>query len=211
MLIKIGIADDHQLFLKSLSLLITSFGSFEVTVEATSGLDFLKKLATHNGSCDLALIDVDMPVMDGAEITRTISQQYPLIKSVALSMKDDDKSIVKMLKAGCCAYLLKDMHPQELERALNEVHAKGYYNADTLNLRYRRIIVNEPYAPQISSREIEFLQLASSDLTYKQIAVAMKLTERTIDSYREALFEKFKVQSRVGMVLEAIRQKLVKI
>jgi DNA-binding NarL/FixJ family response regulator len=126
-------------------------------------------------------------------------------------MKDDDRSIISMLQAGCCAYLLKDIDTGELEKALEEVYTKGYYNSDIVNINYRRLILaaNENVSPTLSEREKVFLQLACSDLTYKQIAAEMHLSERTIDGYREALFEKFKVQSRVGMVLEALRRKIV--
>jgi len=128
-----------------------------------------------------------------------------------LSMKDDDDTILGMIRNGCCAYLLKDIHPYELEKALHEVHTKGYYNGDVYNLNYRRIVRNALHKDQvvISDREQTFLQLACSDLTYKEIAAKMNLAERTIDGYREALFGKLNVQSRVGMVLEALKLQLV--
>jgi DNA-binding NarL/FixJ family response regulator len=209
--ITIAIADDHQLFLKSLCILISSLGQFDIVADALNGKDLLQKLEAGHLQPDVALIDVNMPVMDGVETAAQLAQKYPLTKIVALSMKDDDNTIISMLKAGCCAYLLKDIHPTELERALVEIHNKGFYNADTLNLRYRRLIVKSEAdkAFILSEREKQFLQLACSDLTYKQIAVQMHVSERTVDGYREALFEKLNVQSRTGMALEAIRRNLV--
>ena len=211
MKISIGLADDHQLFMKSLAVLINTFPEFEVIVEALQGEDLLRKLAVMPVKPDILLIDVNMPVLDGVKTTERIFSEYPLIKAVALSMKDDDQSIIRMLKAGCCAYLLKDIHPDELEKALKEVYGKGFYNADTANLNYRRLILKAGEKEQLSlsQREQQFLQMACSDLTYKQIASEMCLAERTIDGYREVLFEKLKVKSRVGMVLEAIRRNLV--
>lgn len=209
--IRVAIADDHQLVTKSLMALINTFPGFEVVADAVNGEDLLRKLGLLKEGPDILLVDVNMPVMDGPSTTRVVAAQYPLIRSVALSMKDDDVSIIGMLKAGCCAYLLKDIHPDELERALKEVYAKGLYNGDAANVNYRRLIVsaNKEVQTKLTAKELTFLQLACSDLTYKQIANQMYLSERTIDGYRESLFEKMKVQSRVGMVLEGLRAGLI--
>lgn len=211
MKINIGIADDHQLLLHSLAALIGNFGKFEVTLQAVNGKELLQRLTVMPQVPDIILVDVTMPVMDGPTTVKELTRDYPLIKTIALSMKHDDIVVISMLRAGCCAYLLKDIHPSELERALIQVHEKGYYNADFANINYRRLIVtSSDYKPaQLNERELAFLQLACSDLTYQQIADQMSLSERTIDGYRASIFEKFGVKSRVGMAMEAIRRKLV--
>jgi len=210
MKIKIGIADDQQLFLRSLSNLISSFNDFEVVCEALNGEELLKCLASLSTMPDIILTDVRMPVMDGPTAVAKISIAHPGIRMVALSMKEDDHSILSMLRAGCSAYLLKDVHPRDLEKALLEVHNTGYYNSDTLSLHYRRLLRRgENDEIKLTDREKTFLQLACSDFTYKEIAAKMFLSEKTIDGYREALFLKLNVKSRVGMALEAIRQELV--
>jgi DNA-binding NarL/FixJ family response regulator len=211
MKIALGIADDQQLFLKSLGTLINTFPQFEVVIDALNGEELIKKMLTRQNQPEILLVDVNMPVMNGPATARAIFEKFPAIKMVALSMKDDDTTIIEMIKAGCCAYLLKDIHPDELEKALLEVYNKGYYNADACNLNYRRLIIHSERkeATGLTGKEKEFLRLACSDLTYKQIASQMHLAERTIDGYRESLFDKLNVQSRVGMALEAVRQKLV--
>jgi DNA-binding NarL/FixJ family response regulator len=213
MKIAVGITDDHQLFLKSLSVLINSFGNFHVTLEALNGQELLQKLAALPEPPEILLIDVNMPVMAGVTTVQQVAEKYPLIRMIALSMKDDDNTIINMIRAGCNAYLLKDIHPEELERALQEVHSKGLYNADAFNINYRRLLNHGRHGNEValSDKEKIFLQLACSDLTYKQIASEMHLSERTVDGYRESLFEKLNVQSRVGMALEAIRRDLVKL
>jgi len=213
MKITIGIADDHQLFLKSLAVLIDGFSGFEVIVEALNGEELLKKMDLLKTVPDILLIDVNMPVMDGPATLDAVAKKYPAAKTIALSMKDDDITIIRMLQVGCCAYLLKDIHPSELEKALMEVYRRGYYNADATNLNFRRLIIkaSERQDFSLSANEKVFLRLACSDLTYKQIAGEMCLSERTIDGYREILFEKLCVKSRVGMALEAIRLGLVKL
>ncbi len=212
-MIRIGIVDDHQLFVKSVSLMLTTFKDYKVVIEALNGKDLQEKLAKSNDLPDIMLVDVNMPVMNGVETVKWLSTAYPQVKLVALSMNDNDQVIIDMIRGGCCAYLLKDTHPDELEKALNEIHLKGYYNADASNINYRRLLKAEQDKEllNLSEKEKIFLQHACSDKTYKQIAAEMGLSERTIDGYRETLFQKMKVQSRVGLCLEAVRRDIVKL
>lgn len=211
MKITIGIIDDHILFTKSLSLMLESFNDYTVVIEARNGKDLQERMLQKTNIPSIMLIDVNMPVMNGLETAKWLNAQYPQIKLVALSMNDNDKVIIDMIKAGCCAYLLKETHPDELEKALLEINTRGYYNADASNINFRRLLTSEKEAVQISEKEKIFIQYACSDMTYKQIASLMSLSERTIDGYRESLFGKLKVQSRVGLALEAIRKGLVEL
>lgn len=208
--ISVAVADDQQLFLRSLASLINSFPSFEVVAEALNGKILLEKLHTVNGHVDIVLIDVRMPELDGAGTVKCITAEYPAIRTVALSVNDDDMSVLQMIRAGCSAYLLKDVHPEELKKALIAVHEDGYYNADMISTNYRRLLTRSNQEElKLSDRERTFLALACSDFTYKEIASKMFLSEKTIDGYRESLFSKLNVKSRVGMALEAIKKNLV--
>lgn len=211
--INIGLVDDHQLFSKSLEMMLKSFKGFTVVVDAMNGADLKAKIKNISIVPDILLIDVNMPIMNGVSTAKWVKQNYPAIKCAALSMNDNDQSIIDMFKAGCCAYLFKDTNPSEFEIALNQIFNKGYYNSDHLRTNYSRLLVasHQKDGSHFREREKEFLELACTDMTYKQIAELMKLSERTIDGYRESIFEKFNVQSRTGMALEAIRRGLVKI
>jgi DNA-binding NarL/FixJ family response regulator len=211
--VHIAIADDHQLFLKSVGQLIDSLPDFCLVADAGNGSDLLQKIALLPQLPDIVLLDVNMPVMDGPATAAALSKKHAHLKMVALSMKNDDATIIRMIRSGCCAYLLKDIHPDDLEKALLQVHQFGYYNADESNIRIRRLLQqqNADEALVLRDREKTFLKLACSDLTYKQIASHMHLAERTIDGYREHLFEKLQVQNRVGMVLKALRKGLVQL
>ncbi len=211
--IKIGLVDDHQLFLKSLSSLLSSIPGFAIVVEANHGKDLQEKIEKGAPLPDIILLDVEMPVMNGVDTARWLHAHHPSVRLVALSMKDNEQTVMDMIKAGCCSYLLKDTHPDELERALHEVYYKNYYNSDINKVNLAGLLMNNQLAVSltISENERAFLQHATSDLTYKQIATLMQLSERTIDGYRESLFSKFKVQSRTGMVLEGIRRGLVRV
>lgn len=209
MKIKIGLVDDHQLFLKSLSLMLEALNDFDVVVEALNGQDLIHKLETGKEVPDIMLIDVNMPVMNGIETTIWLQEHFPTIKLIALSMNDKENAIIKMFKAGCCAYLLKDVHPTVLERALHEVYSRGYYNVDTAHFNLGRLLHKNEKEIVMSPKEQQFLNLACTEMTYKQIAAAMLVAERTVDGYRESLFQKFGVQSRVGLCLEALRKEYI--
>lgn len=209
----VAIADDHKLLLDLLAQLVDRFEGFRMVANAINGQELLLKLSCLPQPPDIVLLDVHMPVMDGAATATALRSLYPLTHLVALSMQDDDHTVIRMVRAGCCAYLLKDIHPADLEKALNQIRDQGYYNADESNLRVRRLLTHTGKNEGIvlNDREQTFLRLACSDLTYKQIADQMHLAERTIDGYREHLFEKLEVQSRVGMVLKALRKGLVQL
>lgn len=209
MQITIGIVDDESLYTKGLSALIATFATFKVVVESVNGEDLLRRLDVSPDKPDILLIDVNMPRLDGLQVAQEVREKYPLIRMVALSLKDDDATIIRMIRAGCCAYLYKGIWPAELEKALLEVHNTGNYNADLSNLRARQLRQYEENQGNLTDKELHFIQLSCSDLTYKQIAVKMNLSARTIDGYRDSVFKKMNVESRVGMVLEALKRKLV--
>ncbi len=213
MKINIGLVDDHQLFLKSLCLLISKLPDFDVVVDAIHGKELQEKFQAGALLPDIMLIDEDMPVMDGTKTARWLHQTHPSMRLVALSMNNNEQTIIEMIKAGCCSYLLKDTHPDELEHALREIHSKNFYNSDINKSNLSEILIGKQHGSTIhvGERELKFLHHATDDITYKQIAQLMDVSERTVDGYRESLFVKFQVQSRTGMVIEAIRRGMVKI
>jgi DNA-binding NarL/FixJ family response regulator len=212
MSIKIGLVDDHQMFLRSLAMLLQTLDGVEVCMEAVNGKDLVRQLQSlPQFDADIILLDVSMPEMDGYETALWLRKNYPTVKLIALSMNDKDRAIIRMFNAGCCAYLLKGMSPDVLEKAIYSVHKEGYFNYDNWHMNPARLLGNmqNDISNKLSKKEMEFLTLACSDLTYKQIAFKMNMSERTIDGYRESLFGKLNVQSRVGLCLEAIRLELV--
>lgn len=205
--IRIGIADDHQLFVKSVSLLLHAIGGFEVVLEAANGHALMDALAKSNQPPDIILLDVNMPLMNGIETAAALIKTYPLIKVVALSMNTDDISLIGMIRNGCCAYLMKDNSPAELQKALQEVHSKGYYNSENMQHNMHKLMTQNTQ-DLFSEKELQFIKLACSDDTYREIAVKMSVSERSVDMYREKVFEKLGVNTRTGMALEAVRRKI---
>ncbi len=208
----IVIVDDHSLFAQSLQVLINSFDSFEVLYHVKNGKELIDKLTTNSNAPDVVLLDINMPVMNGIETMKWLKENKPEQKVIALSMDDHEDTIITMLRNGARGYLLKDIDPVVFETALNDVIHKGFYYSDRVsNTLLGSLHKEEEGGVKLKDREIEFLKLACTEKTYKEIAADMFLSPKTIDGYREALFEKLQVKSRIGLVLYAIKNNLYKV
>jgi len=201
------IVDDHLLFSQALTGLIKKFKKYEVLDQLGNGQKLINYFKAGNRLPEIVLMDINMPILNGIEATEWLKENYPDVKVLALTMNDEESIIIKMLLAGACGYLLKDIHPKILLEALKQIKEKGAFYTDDITETLIKARKNKPI--ELRQRELDFLALACSDLTYKQIAHQMSLSPKTIDGYREVLFDKFNVASRVGMVLYAIKEKLV--
>ena len=207
--IKIALADDHVLLRNGLASMIRQMG-YTVLFEADNGQDLIEKIGSGPGP-DLVLMDINMPGMDGHETTAWLKNNRPLIKTLALSMYDDEQIIIRMLANGACGYILKDSEARELKAAIEMVMQQGFYFSElvTGKLLYTVNRMDVTGAgmklSKLTDREIEFLKLACTEMTYRTIAQQMNLSPRTIDGYRDALFEKLHIKTRVGLALYAIK------
>lgn len=200
------IVDDHNLFGQSLKGLVRSFPEYEVLKVLQNGKELVDYLSAGDSLPDIILLDVRMPVMNGIETMEWIGNNLPNQKVLALTMEDDEETIIKMIRSGCRGYLLKDIEPEEFLFALNCVQETGFYlNEESAVASCSSEKDNK--GEKLSQREVEFLHLACSELTYKEVADEMNLSPKTIDGYRESLFNKLRVRSRVGLVLYAVKIK----
>ncbi len=204
------LVDDHVLLRNGLAALVKSLGH-TVLFEADNGKDLTEKIKPGNLP-ELVLLDINMPEMDGYETAQWIKQNHPDVKVLALSMYDNENSIIRMLKSGARGYILKDSEPVELKAAIDNVINKGYYYSDLVNGKLLHAINTFDdkggelkSVIQLSERETDFLKYACTEMTYKEIADKMFVSPRTIDGYRDALFEKLNIKTRVGLVLYAIK------
>jgi len=209
--IDIIIVDDHMLFSQALNGLISNFNEFNVLTVLNNGKELVDYFSTNNKLPQIVLMDIQMPIMNGIEATQWLKENKPEMKVLALSMEADEDTILKMLRAGAKGYLLKDIHPSILQHALNEVHSKGFYYTENVTSTLLNSIdkPEQSNAIILKERELEFLKLCCSEMTYKQIAEHMFLSPKTVENYREALFEKLEAKTRIGLVLYAIREKIV--
>lgn len=210
--IKIAIVDDHKLVSKALENMISFNSSFEVIMTCYNGQDFLDQLEENKNHPDVILMDINMPIKNGIETTEEISKKFPNLKVIALTMEDNESTIIRMLRAGAKGYLLKDMSPDILFDAIKIVHEKGIFYTDLVTQSLLKVKSDDKFFHDIhdtlKNREIEFIRFACSELTYREIADKMYLSPRTIDGYRDSVFAKLNIKTRVGVVLFAIRNKI---
>lgn len=211
------IVDDHSMFRKGIEVLVNMYAGYEVLFTASDGIDLQRKLNPEKLP-NIVLMDISMPDMDGYETAEFLRINYPAINVLALSTNESESAIIKMIRHGAKGYILKDAEPEELKIAFDEVSSRGYYYNDIVTRKVMRSInklVEEknPLAlfANLTERELHFLKLACSEKTYAQIAKEMFVSERTVDGYRDALFKKLDISTRVGLVIFAIKNKLVEI
>jgi DNA-binding NarL/FixJ family response regulator len=210
----IALADDHVLLRKGLAGLVSNLG-YTVLFQADNGEEFIEMLKTHPDP-DVVLLDINMPQKDGYDTALWLKRNKPDIKILALSMYDDENAIIRMLKNGAKGYILKDAEPADLKSAIESVLNKGFYYSEMVTGKLIHTInaMSEEGDDMkgslgLNEKEIKFMKLVATELTYKEIAEQMNLSPRTIDGYRDTLFEKLNIKSRVGLVLFAIKHGLV--
>jgi DNA-binding NarL/FixJ family response regulator len=211
----IVVVDDHLLIAKAISSIIEEFEGYDILYEAENGRDMIDRFKIKSNIPDIVLLDISMPVMDGFETSVWIKQNHPAIKVMALTMQGDDDSLIKMIKAGATGYLNKNVHPLELEKALHAISEKGFYYPDWATSRVLHALANEgtiyERSIKLTDRETEFLRYSCTELTYKEIGEKMFCSARTVESYRDSLFEKLGVKTRVALALYAVKTGLYKL
>jgi two-component system, NarL family, invasion response regulator UvrY len=208
------LADDHILLRDALASLISSFTNFSVTGLASDGLGVINCIK-KSGTPDIIILDLNMPQMDGYETTRWLTQNHPQVKILILTMYDSDIALIRLLQEGVRGFLKKDINPDELKHALETVVEQGYYYTNSTSNKIASLFkrnkgeASSLEKSSLTETEIAFLKLASTDMTYKEIAMQLNLSTRVVDNYREVLFEKLNVRSRVGLAIYAIKNGIV--
>lgn len=208
---KIVIVDDHVLFTRALGDMVNNFEGYEILFSAENGKDFIDKLSKATKTPTIVLLDLNMPLMNGFETLKWIKDKNLDLKVLILSMNDDESNIIKAVRDGANGYLLKSTTPSELKQALECIIDNGFYHNEIVSTALLNNVNAKPEKPfeELKEREIRFLKLVCTEMTYKEIADEMCLSPKTIDGYRQALFEKLNIKSRVGLVLFAMHQKIV--
>ncbi|HPB12657.1 MAG: response regulator transcription factor [Bacteroidales bacterium] len=210
--IRIIITDDHQLFRNGLKILLNAFPEFEVTGEASNGEEFLRVL--KESPADVALMDINMPEMDGIEATRKGLKLCPDIDIIALSMYGEEEYYYKMVDAGAKGFVLKDSDISEVKEAILTVRKGGSYFSQELlyhviqKIKHRE---NESRSANLSRREKEILLKICEGLSNQEIADALFISKRTVDKHRANLLGKTNSKNTASLILFAIRNKLIEI
>ncbi|MEP7107112.1 MAG: response regulator transcription factor [Ferruginibacter sp.] len=208
------LADDHILLRNALASLINTFAGFNVINMAGDGIELIK-IIEEGYIPGIVVLDLNMPKLDGYDTAKWINEYHPEIKILILTMYDSEVALIRLLQVGVRGFLKKDIHPDELKAALNSVARDGFYyshqTTGKLGNLFRKNSDNHGSIEKaiLSDTEINFLKLASTELTYKEIALKMNLTPRIIDNFRDSLFDKLNVKSRVGLAIYAVKNGLV--
>lgn len=215
--IKIAIVDDHNLFRKGLIKLIHAINDprYFILLEAESGNDLIKKL-DKKALPDVIIMDIDMPDMDGFETVRWLQEHYPAINILVISMIETEEAIIRMIKMGIKGYLSKDIETRDLSEALASVSNGKFHYTDFITGKMINSIANSGEGKasiklqlSFTEREREFINLACSELSYDEIASKMFVSPKTVDNFRDSVFKKAQVKTRVSLALFAVKNNLV--
>lgn len=213
----LALADDHTVMRNGLATLLKGLG-YTVLFEADNGRDFIQKISIDQPP-QVALLDINMPGMDGYETAGWIKEHFPEVRVLALSMYDDEAAIIRMLKNGARGYILKDSNISDVKTAIDAVMTRGYYHSELVTGKLIHSI-NHLDSPdhsaimellKLNKREIDFLKFACTEMSYKEIADQMFLSTRTVEGYRDALFVKLGVHTRVGLVMFAVKNGIIRL
>lgn len=211
----IVLVDDHVIVRNGLKELIQKLGPYTVTHEFDSGPSLLNALP-FNPEPDLLLLDLNLPGMNGDLVMEELNAQKVTLPVLVLTLNSDEATIIKLFRAGVRGYLQKNCSAHTLKSALEEIFRCGYYHNEFLSLSLKNNSVSsskteqEKILEQLTAREKEFLKLVchEKEYTYEQIADQMGIQHRTVDGYREAIFDKFNIKSKTGLVLFILRHNL---
>lgn len=209
----IFIVEDHEIFRKGMETLLEEIKEVKIAGCANSGESFLEKL--QGLEVDIVFMDIKMPGMGGIEATKKALEIRPDLKIIALSMFGDEEFLQQMLIAGASGFLLKNVTISDIEKAINAVMSGYRYFSEELmtTLANKYIDKNSPSADSISfsEKELQILQLICEGKTNVEIGNRISMSHRTVDGHRAKMIEKTKSTNTIGLVIYAIKKKLVKI
>lgn len=214
--IRIIIADDHELLREGFSLLLRKQKEIEIVDEASNGKDLLEKVRKLQP--DVVVTDIQMPEMDGIQATKKIKEEFPQIEVIALTMFNEDHLIIDMLESGAKGYLLKNTSQKELSEAIKAVYNGGTHFCSSTSERLKNMIVQSKFNPYkkkpseiFSEREIEVMKLICQQMQNKEIAEKLFISVRTVEGYREKVFEKTGARTIAGVTIFAIKNGIYQI
>jgi len=210
-MIKLLIADDHQVLIEGLVELLNGFNHITVNQSANNGQEVLEILKEH--IIDVILLDINMPVMNGLDACKKIKQKYPDTKVLAMSSLDKGSFIQQMLKNGASGYLLKNTSQDELITAIETVYrGETFINEQTNKILLNSIMnqkPNEAFIPTLTRREKEVLDLIAKEMTTSEMSEELHISLNTIETHRRNLIQKFNVRNSVGLVREAMLKGII--
>jgi two-component system invasion response regulator UvrY len=209
--ISIAIADDHVMVRKGIVGILASFPGFSVSIEADDGQELIDKINQCSQIPEVCILDISMPVMNGFETAEALKKKWPDINILVLTAIKDEYAIIRMLRQGAKGYVLKSSHPRELHQALIDLYSGKYYSSELLSNNLLKLVVNgKSYLlPKISTVELRLLKYYCEGKENKEISTLMDVSVRTIEGYRNGLFSRLQVNTKVDLIIFALRTGLV--
>lgn len=210
-MVTVAYADDHKAVRKGIISYLHELGGVQVIIEAEDGQDLIAQLEQSPQQPDVCIIDINMPVMNGFETVAAIRKKWRDKKMLVLSTYDEDLYVLRIIRAGANGYLAKACDPDEIKQAILSIHEDGHYYSH-LYMEKSMIAMQQDNTARLSNfteREIAFLKHTCSDMTYAEIAQSMICSKKSVEGYRDNLFKKLNVNSRVSLAIFAIKTGLV--
>ncbi|WP_319479085.1 response regulator transcription factor [uncultured Draconibacterium sp.] len=214
--IDIVVTDDHKLFRKGMVGLLDDFDIVENIYEAGNGLELLELLDKLDKKPDLVLLDINMPEMDGVEVTGHLRNDYPDIRILILSMEEGPQLVAHLVGEGVNGYLLKNADPDELELAIKKVMKNDFFFSGSLSGAVlqglkKNATKDSGLQLKLTKRESQVLKLICEELTATEIGEKLGLSSRTIEGHKYNLLEKTNTKNIAGLVIFAVKNNLYKI
>jgi len=211
-MVNILIADDHNMMINGLKLILAVRTDFNVIATANNGLEAIELI--RRDKPDVILLDINMPLLNGYQTLQVIKSDFPEVKVIVLSMAADRKSVLSMLETGANAYLFKNTDDKTLFKAIDEVMSSKYYVSNEIQdileefLAGNRTPAKKTAQKLLSSREIEIVKLITDGNTNGEIADILFLSVRTVDTHRKNILYKLKLNNTASLVKYAIENKI---
>lgn len=213
--IKIAIADDHKLFREGLAALLESFEELTVSIIVSNGNELFEELLKRKRPIDVLLLDVEMPEMDGIEVLKKLKATKSSIKPLILTMHNEDELIYGLVEQGARGFLQKSSDIEEVVDAIYKLQNDELYFNNEISKRVIQKLVKKEYIKRLeinktlSEREKEIIRLICHEFTTKEIAEKLFLSERTIETHKQNIFDKTNSKNSVGLAVYAMRTGLI--
>ncbi len=211
--IRVVIADDHHILLDGLKAMLQKQKDIDVAGLYATGQELFDDLT--NTQPNVALVDINMPILNGIELTVKIKEYYSHIHVIALSMHDDAHHIMDMIEAGVSGYLLKNVNDTELMEAIRTVSKGKLYFSSEVSEKITSMVIKqqkklaEPKEARLTDREIEILKLIANEYSNANIAQTLFISERTVETHRKNMLRKTNNKTIVGLLKYALEKQII--
>ncbi|WP_026956007.1 response regulator [Algoriphagus vanfongensis] len=214
MSIRIAIAEDNSFLLKAILEKLSFYPDLEVKFHALNGQEFLEKLE-QDSNIQVILMDIEMPKMTGIETVAQVSQKYPQIKTIMLTVFDDDENIFRSIQAGANGYFLKEVDPPTLYQGIQDILDGGAAMTPSIALKALKLLRNPPSFEEpkeelsLTKRETEILEQIAKGLNYNQIGENLFISPKTVRKHIENIYQKLQVHSKLEAVQKAVKNRII--